>query len=798
MRVPFGWLQDFVKIDVSPEEACGYLIMLGFADARIIPNEWECLEDFIAGRAIKVEPHPGDSHLKVVDVNVGYATLKSVCGAPNVEEGQMYAVALPGARLGSGRSVETAEISGITSQCILCSSWEAWLDDSRDRLLALDSYIAPGTHLVKALALDQPVIEMEVTPNRGDCLGLIGVARELAAVFGKELIIPEPGVYENGRPAAELASVEIEAPEGCPRYGAAVLEDIEVKGSPADVRARLRLAGMRPINNIVDATNLVLFETGHPLHAFDLDRLAGARIVVRWAGDGEAITAIDGNEYKLTPDDLVIADAEKAVAIAGVIGGVDSEVTSATKRVLIEGASFDRSCIWKTSKRLGIESEAAYRFARAVDVGAVLYVLARTAALIQAEIKCTVSRGLIDVYPKPNRPVHIYANPKRINRLLGTSIPEQEILDYLERLGFLVSPGKDLEVIVPTRRGDVESEADIAEEIARMYGYDRIDAVVSCNCRSYAGYPFEMELSRRVREKLTGIGLTEAVTDPMLGPETLESLGLAGGATVEIRNPVGIQNSILRPSLLPGMIKVLVGNERQGQEAIAFFEIGKTYRRMEEDYGESYHLALGLSGLRRARAWYAETREVDFYDLKGILEGIAAFLDIRLSFTPGRRGVLHPGRSAIVSLDLGGESREIGYLGEIGPQVSEAAGSRRKLYVAEIDFEQLVHPAAGAKKYSGLQRFPAVKRDLAVVVPKEVVESQVRNVIMAHGGSLIERVEIFDVYEGERIPVGTKSLAYGIVFRDPGRTLTEAEVDDLQREVEEGLKTELGGTIRAG
>ena len=276
-------------------------------------------------------------------MNVGYATLKSVCGAPNVEEGQMYAVALPGAKLGSGRPVETAEISGITSQCILCSSWEAWLDDSRDRLLALDSYIAPGTHLEKALALNQPVIEMEVTPNRGDCLGLIGVARELAAVFGKELIIPEPGVYENGRPAADLASVKIENPEGCQRYGAAVLEDIEVKGSPADVRARLRLAGMRPINNVVDATNLVLFETGHPLHAFDLDRLEGARIVVRWAGDGEAITAIDGNEYKLTPDDLVIADNRMTMNKNGVViqTGTSNNVTLAGN-AFTPGASIRR------------------------------------------------------------------------------------------------------------------------------------------------------------------------------------------------------------------------------------------------------------------------------------------------------------------------------------------------------------------------------------------------------------------------------------------------------------------------
>jgi phenylalanyl-tRNA synthetase beta chain len=797
MRVPFGWLQDFVKLDVSPQEACDYLIMLGFADARVLPNEWSYLDNFVAGRAVKVAPHPRDSHLKVVEVNVGYASLASVCGAPNVHTGKMYAVALPGAKLGSGKVVETADISGVTSQCILCSGWEAWIDDSKDELLALDSEISPGTQMLKALCLDQPVLEMEVTPNRGDCLGLIGVARELAAVFGKELNIPEPGTPARGRPAWELASVEIRDTEGCPRYGAAVLEGVKVTGSPADIRARLRLAGLRPINNVVDATNLVLFETGHPLHAFDLDRLAANRIVVRRAVAGEVMKAIDGHDYKLEPEDLVIADAEKPVAIAGVIGGMNSEVGPATERVLIEGAFFDRSRVWETSKRLGIESEAAYRFARGVDVGAVLYVLARTAAIIQEQTRCTLSQGLIDIYPDPRPPVHVFANPKHINKLLGTSIPEQEILDYLERLGFLVSPGKDLEVIVPTRRSDVECEADIAEEVARMYGYERIEAVTSHRCGLHAGYPEDLDVRRTVRERLSGMGLLEAVTDPMLGPETLELFGLEAADNVEIRNPVGVQNSILRPSLLPGMVKVLVGNERQGQEGTAFFEVGKIYGRKGQAFDEVFHLALGLSGMRKARTWHTKTRDVDFYDIKGTLESIAAFLDVKLGFEHLSHPVLHRGRSAAVTLVVDDGHVRIGYIGEIDPRVAEEVGSRRELYITEVDLDSMVGISSRTRKYTGLQRFPAVKRDIAVVIPKEVVESRVRAVIMGRGESLIETVEVFDVYEGRNVPAGMKSLAYGIVFRSPERTLTEAEVDDLQRKIEAGLCKELGGRIRA-
>lgn len=796
MRVPFGWLQDFVKIDVTPEEVCDYLIMLGFSDARVVPDEWDCLENFITGRATKIEPHPSDPRLKVVEVNVGYGSLISVCGAPNVNLGEMYPVAMPGSMLGSGKVVETAEIGGVESQCILCSGWEAWLDDSKDELLKLDSHIAPGTNLMESLRLNDPVIEMEVTPNRGDWLGLIGVARELAAVFGKELIIPEPDVNEDGRPIAELASVEVEDETGCPRYGAIVLEDVIVRGAPAETRARLRMAGLRPINNVVDAANLVLFETGHPLHTFDLDKIKDGRIIVRRAEKGETITAIDDVEYKLNPDDIVIADPDGAVAIAGVIGGQNSEVGPATRRVLIEGAFFDHASIWRTAKRLGIASEAAFRFARVVDIGAVLYVLARAASLIQADTKCSVSAGMIDVYPDPVLPRHILANPKRINRLLGTSIPEQEILDYLERLGFLVSPGKDLEVVVPTRRTDVEGEADIAEEVGRLYGFDRIDLTSNHSRDSYGKYPDEAVIARRVREMLLGTGLNEAVTDAMMGPDRIEFFGLKSPELVEIRNPVGVQNSIMRPSLLPGMAEVLLKNERQGQEEVGFFELGSIYSEKGQGFEEVVRLSIGMSGMRQPRAWHTKPRAFDFYDLKGVIEGVCETLGARIEFEPGSHDMFHAGRQATVNLIKADNSINIGYLGELAPDICEALGSKRRLYIAEVDFQQIREAVRGGGRYRSLDRYPAVKRDLAVTIPKKILESQVRSAILTNGGSLVESVGLFDVYEGEQIPPGTKSLAYAIVFRSPERTLTEAEIDSLQRGIEKALESDFGGKVR--
>jgi phenylalanyl-tRNA synthetase beta chain len=798
MRLPFGWLQDYVKIDVSPEEACDYLIMLGFADARVVPNEWDCLDGFVVGRAVDVAEVSGEPHLKVVNVNVGYTTVTSVCGAPNVKAGQLYAVAMPGAKLGSGQTVSAAAISGVESRCVLCSGWEAWLDDSREELLELGTDIAPGTKLIEALGLEEPVIEMEVTPNRADCLGLIGVAREIAAVFGKELMIPEPALSENGSAIDDLVSVEILDREACPRYGGIALEGVEVRGSRAAVRARLRLAGLRPINNVVDATNIVLYETGHPLHAFDLDRLAGGRIIVRRARSGERLLAIDGKDYKLAEEDLVIADAEKAVALAGVIGGENSEVTHNTTRVLIEGAFFERGFVWRTSKRLGIASEAAYRFARTVDVGAVLYVLARTAAMIQKDTECRVSSGMVDVYPDPIPTTRLFVSPKRINRLLGTSVPEQEICDYLERLGFLVSPGKDLEVIVPTRRRDVESEADIAEEVGRLYGYDRIDATTSRSCESYGRLPVDTEIQRRARNALSGLGLCEAVTDVMIGPEILIPYDLPTGNLVEVRNPVGVQNSVLRNSLVQGIVGVLLTNERRGQDGVAVFELGKAYFKEDGDFREITRLCIGLSGLRQERAWYSAPAEYDFYDLKGILEGLAEYLGVELLFSENTHKYLHPGRRTSISMRIDGTEHMIGFLGEIAPPVCETLGSRRRLYVAECDFDMVLGPAVVEKTFRALDRFPAVKRDIAIIVSKQIANSSIREAIIGEGGSLVESAEIFDIYEGEQIPEGTKSLAYGIVFRSPTQTLTEDEVDKLQKKIEKRVIKDFEAKIRMG
>jgi phenylalanyl-tRNA synthetase beta chain len=799
MRLPFGWIQEFVRVDITPEELCDHLIMLGFGDAQVVPDEWGVLESFIVGRAKKVTPHPSDPHLKIVEVNVGYADLASVCGAPNVVEGNLYAVALPGAKLGTGRAVDTAEIMGVVSQCILCSGKEAWIDDSKDELLGIEDEIAPGTDLVDALGLGDPVIEMEVTPNRGDCLGLIGVARELAAIFGKDLLIPEPGLNENGPGVRDLVTVEVADPDGCPRYGALVCEGVIVRGSPARTRARLRLAGMRPINNIVDATNLVLFETGHPLHAFDLDKLAGPAIVVRRAREGEKMVALDGVEYGLHDNDLVIADRDKPVALAGVIGGRDTEVSPSTKRILIEGAFFDHCSVWRTAKRHGISTEASYRFERSVDIGAVLYVLARTGAIIQQDTKCSVAQGMIDVYPRPVRPTRVFASPKRINRLLGTSIPEQEICDYLERLGFMVSPGKELEVVVPTRRNDVTSEADIAEEVARLFGYDRIGDRATGACQTYATVPGYMRRMRDLKRALKGMGLYETVTESMIGPAELDAFNLTSRASIGILNPVGIQTSFLRPSLIPGMAKTLLDNEFKGQEGLSLYEVGKVYLRDHADGEptEHYGIAFGLSGVRQPRSWYAKPSEYDLYDLKGLIEAMGELLGVALDFRDGELGILHPGRRMKVVMGAGGAARDLGHFGEVLPSICEALGSKRRLYVGELDFGKLLEGAPGPVRCREVPKYPGVKRDLAITVPEAIRESRVRDVILAEGGALIESLEVFDLYRGEQIPKGTKSLAYGILFRSDSRTLVEEEVDSLQQHMEERLSKELGAKIRA-
>jgi phenylalanyl-tRNA synthetase beta chain len=797
MRIPYRWLQDFVKIDVPPEELCEQLIMLGFSDAEVLPNEWEMLDSFVAGRVIKVEPHPSVSGLKVVDVNVGFAEHKSVCGAPNVEEGQVYPVALPGAKLGSGIVVEQAKISDVMSECILCSGWEAWIDDSKEELMVLDSTAAPGTSLIEVLGLDEPVIEVEVTPNRPDCLGLIGIARELAAVYGKELLIPEPSLGDDTGEHTSMARVEVEDVEGCPRYGALVCETIEVTRSPAHIRARLRLAGLRPINNVVDATNTVLFETGHPLHAFDLAKLAGQTIVVRRGKKGEKIKAIDGNEYELNQDDVVIADLEKPVAIAGVIGGENSEVDLDTKQILLEGAFFDHARVRHTSKRLGVSTEASYRFERGVDVGAVLYVLARAASLIRNDSGCPFYAGKIDVYPDQRPPRHVFADPKRINRLLGTSIPEQEMCDYLERLGFLVNPGKELEVVVPSRRSDVEGEADVAEEILRLYGYDRIGERTAVSTQSYGRIEGKLRTTGLVEEVLMGMEITQVLTDSMVGPTSFEKFRIPPEGAITVRNPLGIETSFLRPSMVPGVVEVIAKNLNRGSDRVAVFEIGKTFAARGGETDERYTLTIGMSGLSREKSWHSRPREVDFFDVKGVVESLASFLDVPLGFRASEAANLHPGRRASVLLGEPGGEAVVGEIGELLPAIAEEMGLSRKVFVAELDLDALMDRVPEGVRYVKTPRFPALKRDLAVIVPASVKEADVREAIISEGGPLLKHLDLFDVYTGEQIPEGTVSLAYNVVFQSDERTLQEDEVNGLQKKIEDSIANRLGGRLRS-
>jgi phenylalanyl-tRNA synthetase beta chain len=663
--------------------------------------------------------------------------------------------------------------------------------------MPLDKDVAPGTGLVEALGLDEPVIEIEVTPNRPDCLGLIGIARELAAVYGKELLIPEPSLGDESAEHTTTARVEVLDVEGCPRYGALVCEDVRVTRSPANVRVRLRLAGLRPINNVVDATNTVLFETGHPLHAFDLEKIEGRTVIVRRGKKGEKITSIDGNEYSLNEEDVVIADVEKPIAIAGIIGGRNSEVDFSSRQILLEGAFFDHARVRHTSKRLGVSTEASYRFERGVDVGAVLYVLARAASLIRGKERCPFYAGKIDVYPNPQPPRHVFADPKRINRLLGTSIPEQEMCDYLERLGFLVSPGKELEVVVPSRRNDVEGEADIAEEIVRLYGYDRISERTSLSTQCYGRIERTLETIGRVEQALMGMGITQVITDSMVGPTSLERFRIPRESSVRVRNPIGIEASFLRPSIIPGMVDVMVKNLNRGSDSVAVFETGKTFSQAGDGFGERYALGIGMCGLSHARSWHSGPRDVDFFDVKGAVETLASLLDVAIRFAPTDAVNLHPGRRAAITAAGTAGRTTIGWAGELSPAVAEGMDIGRKVFVAELDLDEMIERMPGGLRYEKIPKFPALKRDIAVIVADRVPEADVREVVLSEGGRLLRSVELFDVYKGKQIPEGTVSLAYSIVFQSEERTLQEDEVNGLQKKIEDSIANRFGGKLRS-
>ncbi len=827
MRVPLKWLSEYVDLVVDAEELTALLTASGTSVEGVeqVGGGWK---GCVVGRVVEVSPHPSADRLSICRVDVGDSIREIVCGAPNVRPGMVAPVALPGGRLPDGTVIGRAEIRGVVSCGMLLSERELGISDEAAGIMELDGDLEPGGDLSAALEVEDTVLVLEITPNRPDCLSMLGVAREVAALTGRELRRPRFHLVEEGEPAASEVMVEVLEAERCPRYVARLIEDVRIGPSPLWMRNRLRAAGMRPINNVVDVTNYVMLELGQPLHAFDYHLLKEGHVIVRCPRAGERITTLDGVERELHPDDLLICDPAGPVALAGVMGGENTEVHERTVKVLLESAHFSAPGIMLTSRRHDLTSEASYRFERGVDPSGCLYAADRAAFLMREVAGGRVRPGAVDVVARPEvlSPRELRLRVGRAARLIGIPLSASEARRMLESLELEVSPlqavgkaspeagdegrhhpaggegaddGEALMVRVPTFRPDLEREIDLVEELARLYGYDRIPATLPRTSNNVGFLTREQSLRRVIARTVMGCGLHEAVTVSFIPDRWMDLLDparkLLPEKPVRLRNPLSEEASVMRPTLLPGLLEAARFNLNRRMTDVHLFEMGRVFLPGEDGELPREPLLLGclVTGRWMPKEWDGDALEADLFVLKGVLEVLVRALHVEeWSLRRCEYPFLHPGRSGEVL--LGG--RVAGYLGTLHPRIAEALDLKSGVEVMELQVSALVEAARTVPPYRDIPRHPSSQVDLAVVVREEVESGEVEDIIREAGGELLREVRLFDLYRGEQLREGEKSLAYTLVFYALERTLRDEEVRRSLEAVVDALRTRLGARLR--
>ncbi len=801
MKLSWRWITEFVQTDLTPQNAADRLVNGGVEVGSVAPLAPD-VEHVVVGEVEAIERHLGEHrghHMVLVRVSTGGERFSVVCGAPNCVPGVRAAFAAPGATLPGPRKIEVARIRGVESQGMLCSAKELGLGEDHESGILLVGNDAPlGADLLAHLGLDDWVLEVEITPNRPDCLSVVGIAREIAALTGAKFQYPPITVAESGAEPRALARVRIEDPELCPRYAARVITGVRVTPSPHWLAARLRAVGLRPISNVVDVTNYVLWELGHPLHAFDYDTVAEHTIVVRRARPGERVTTLDGQDRALGEAMLVIADPGRAIAVAGVMGGTTTEVTDRTTRVLLESAYFQAGSIRRTSRDLGLKTDASYRFERGADIEGLCDSLDRAAQLVADVAGGRIAGRVVDAYPSPRRRPLVRLRMSRLARVIGASPPISQAARILEGLGLTVRRrGGELEVDVPTFRRDIAIEEDLVEEVIRVWGYDKIPSTLPGGMLSPARQPAALRQADVVRRALRAAGLNEVITYSFGDPADEAALGQRpeSDGWIRLLNPLSQDASILKSTLLAGLLGVVAVNGRRQQPNVRIFEVGKHFARVGGEPAESRWLGIALSGVRADVSWYATREPVDVYDVKGLAEHALAVLGVREAVAdPGREGHPYFERGRWGRLGAGG--KEVGTFGEIALAVREAFGIPSPVFAATIPLEVVAQLGVGRPQFVPLPKHPSVQRDVAFVIPLSVSAADVERLIRAEGGPLLRSVTLFDLYAGEGVIPGTRSIAWRLTFRADDRTLTDAEVNDMRNYVIEAVRHRFGVEVR--
>ena len=793
MKVSTSWLKAYTPVILDPQDLANGLTMAGL-EVDSVTHRFQYLQTAKVGRIIAVEPHPNADRLKVCTVDIGDDQLTIVCGASNVRPEMHVPVALPGTVLPDGLEITAGKIRGVASQGMLCSAAELELGEDADGIMNLGGSVTPGTILTEALALDDFVLDIDLTPNRPDCLSIQGVAREVAALQNTKLTLPETTLEDNGREIDQWTSVTVEAPDHCPRYAARVIADIKVGPSPQWLQDRLRSVGQRPINNMVDITNFIMLETGQPLHAFDYDLLAEHRIVVRLADEGQRFVTLDDKERILNAQSLMICDGEKAVGIGGVMGGQNTEIRDTTRRILLESAYFKPMSIRRTAKKLGLNTDASHRFERGVDPENTPRVLDRAAQLMAELGQGRIITGRIDVHPQPQPPVSVELDIIATNRLLGTEYSADQIQTLLSPIGFECAPvpgsnGNRLSVGVPSYRVDVRRPEDIMEEVARRGGYNQIPTtfpLIPATVRKSS----ERRIFRdRLRALMAGLGFTEAINYSFIRNSWADQLRLTADdprrQTVPLLNPLSEEQGVMRSSLVPGLLETAALNLSRQTRTLRLFEVGNTF--LAQTQGplprETEWLTVLWTGARDSASWHAKDLPVDFYDLKGAVESVLASLKApEIAFTrlaTDHLPYLKPGHCAqIIS-----EETVLGQMGELHPRVGANYELEQPVYLCELNLDMLAPLLPERIAARPLPKFPAVARDLTIIVDRGLEARDLAATIQSMDEDLVESVQLFDLFDGDPIPAGRKSISLRLTYRSPDKTLKDKHVTPLHKSI---------------